>query len=273
MSHLVFESDMPKICVPIVGQTEMDIVKAGEELKNSIVDLIEWRGDFFSGITDGEQLKKILLQLRKVLGNKPLLFTLRTAFEGGEISLSFDEYADILKSAAKTGCIDYIDVEIFWGYREKNRNSDYYDLDKINFPKEIAEDSCHSPVRNLLQELQPKVEVIGSYHDFAKTPSVEEITSRLCVMKHLGASIPKIAVMPQTKKDVLNLMAATLQAKEALPDTPMISMSMGALGAVSRVAGANFGSAVTFGCYGKASAPGQIPIEQLHSILENLTIG
>lgn len=272
MNRLVFDSDMPKICVPIVGQTETDIIKAGKELSSSIADLIEWRVDFFSGITDGELMKSALHQLRAVLGNKPLLFTLRTVSEGGELSVSFEEYAAVLRQAAKTGDVDYMDVEMFWGYRTEGKSSIFNDNCNIKSPETLAEEHCHNPVRDLVQELKQKVDVIGSYHDFEKTPCGDEITKRLLVMKYLGADIPKIAVMPQTKQDVLELMTATFRAKEAVPDTPVISMSMGALGSVSRVAGANFGSAVTFGCHGRASAPGQIPMEELHGILCKLSV-
>lgn len=272
MSRLVFDSDMPKICVPIVGQSQEEIIKIAKELKDSVADLIEWRMDFFSAIADSRSLENLLHELRETLGDKPLLSTLRTASEGGELPLSFEEYAAILRRVVNTKCVDYVDVEMFWGYRTEGCATAFYDNGQIKSPETIAEESCHNPVRNLVQEMKQKAAVIGSYHDFEKTPCGNEITKRLLVMKHLGVDIPKIAVMPQSRQDVLNLMTATLKAKEAMPDTPVISMSMGGLGAVSRVAGACFGSAVTFGCHGKASAPGQIPMEELRSILQSLRI-
>ena len=45
------------------------------------------------------------------------------------------------------------------------------------------------------------------------------------------------------------------------PETPIITMSMGALGAVSRLSGEAIGSAMTFANPGKASAPGQVSLE------------
>ena len=51
------------------------------------------------------------------------------------------------------------------------------------------------------------------------------------------------------------------------PDTPVISISMGKKGALSRLGGELFGSCVTFGAYDKASAPGQISVEELYEIL------
>ena len=86
----------------------------------------------------------------------------------------------------------------------------------------------------------------------------------------MGADIVKFAVMPHCERDVLRLLDATLVMKEHHPSTPVITMAMGSLGAVSRVAGETFGSAVTFGTAGKSSAPGQIPADRLALILKSL---
>lgn len=51
---------------------------------------------------------------------------------------------------------------------------------------------------------------------------------------------------------------------------PFITISMGKLGAVSRICGETFGSCITFGAGTDASAPGQIPATQLRKILELL---
>lgn len=65
-------------------------------------------------------------------------------------------------------------------------------------------------------------------------------------MQDLGADLPKIAVMPQSPQDVLTLLAATLTMKEKYATRPLITMSMGKSGGVSRVTGRLFGSAMTF---------------------------
>ena len=91
--------------------------------------------------------------------------------------------------------------------------------------------------------------------------------ARLLFMDRLGVDIPKLAVMPESREDVLLLMEATSLADRLLPDKPLITMSMGAKGVVSRIAGGQFGSAVTFGCMGRASAPGQIEVGILKGIL------
>ena len=114
------------------------------------------------------------------------------------------------------------------------------------------------------------VKVIASNHDFQKTPEKEEIVSRLCRMQELGADIPKIAVMPRNKKDVLTLLAATEEMASVHADRPIITMSMAGAGVISRLCGEVFGSALTFGSAGKASAPGQMKAEDLRTVLELL---
>ena len=47
-------------------------------------------------------------------------------------------------------------------------------------------------------------------------------------------------------------------------------MAMGNLGSISRIAGENFGSSVTFATIGAASAPGQFPIEELRMMMNVL---
>lgn len=89
-------------------------------------------------------------------------------------------------------------------------------------------------------------------------------------MKKLGGDVAKLACMPQTAKDVLTLLSATNDVKTRFPDEPLITMSMGRLGAVSRLSGEIFGSSLTFGSAKKASAPGQVEVGDLQHILQVL---
>ena len=95
------------------------------------------------------------------------------------------------------------------------------------------------------------VKVIASNHDFFKT-----------------ADIPKMAVMPTCKQDVLTLLSATLEMSEKYADRPIITMSMAGTGVVSRLTGETFGSALTFGAASKASAPGQVGVHELKQVLD-----
>lgn len=83
-----------------------------------------------------------------------------------------------------------------------------------------------------------------------------------------GADIVKLAVMPNKVDDVLRLLSVTAKFHEENPDTPIITMSMGQMGSISRLSGETFGSCVTFGAHEKPSAPGQYEMNRLLEILD-----
>jgi len=72
--------------------------------------------------------------------------------------------------------------------------------------------------------------------------------------------------MPRNEQDVLTLLAATDRARQSI-DIPLISMSMGGVGSLSRMIGWVYGSAATFAVGKSSSAPGQISIEDLRTVL------
>lgn len=91
----------------------------------------------------------------------------------------------------ETGLIDLLDIELF------------------------METEAIKEVVNMAHSKQ--IAVVVSNHDFDKTPSKEEIVSRLQMARQLGADIPKIAVMPKSVKDVIALLDATVTMKEEAP--------------------------------------------------------
>lgn len=232
----------PKICIPIVGNTREAILAEAHSLLSLPVDVVEWRADWYEDVFYPEKILDTARELRHILGEIPLLFTFRTAKEGGEKAIDHETYLALNKTMIGSGFIDLVDVEIFTG---------------------------DTLVASLIEEAHRcGIAVVASNHDFHKTPSEEEITKRLIKMKDMGADIPKIAVMPTCKKDVLTLLAATVFMEEHYPDTPVITMSMAGTGVVSRLIGEFSGSALTFGAAKKVSAPGQIPAQDLVQVLD-----
>ena len=232
---------IPKICVPIVGVTKEDILAQAKALQSLPTDVVEWRIDWFENVFDFDALKDALTDLRAVLGGLPLLMTFRTSKEGGEKAIDAEDYAELNIKAAQTGLVDLIDVEVFTG-------------DEI--------------VSRIIREAHAAgVKVVASNHDFDKTPDKDDIVSRLRKMQAMDADIPKIAVMPRSKKDVLTLLSATEEMATDYADRPIITMSMAGTGVISRLCGEVFGSALTFGAAGKASAPGQMGVQDLSTVL------
>lgn len=250
---------IPKICVPIVGVTQEEIINDARSFKDIPLDIVEWRADWFEDVFDAEKMLEVFTGLREALGETPLLFTFRTAAEGGEKAIELSDYAALIKAVAESGAADLVDIEAFIGKT------------KVNAVDEETDDHANDFVRCLIQEVQRLgVKVVASNHDFAKTPPQEEIIARLCKMQDLGADIAKIAVMPQTKADVLTLLAATEEMHRQYADRPIITMSMSGNGVISRLCAEVFGSALTFGAAKKASAPGQIGVKDLAVVLDLL---
>ena len=111
-----------------------------------------------------------------------------------------------------------------------------------------------------------KCAVVGSRHSFSMTPAQGEILHALQEQKKAGADIPKVAVMPTSDKDVVTLIAASVDFK-AETDRPFLTISMGPRGMVSRMACELSGSCMTFGAAGQVSAPGQIQVKDLKDAL------
>lgn len=245
--NLVIGEGMPKICVPLVGKTEEEILRAAERATAEVPDLLEWRVDWYEKCSDPKAVSELLMKLRQEIGTLPLLFTFRTRQEGGESEISAEDYIELNLRAIGTGMIDLVDVELYRG--------------------EAAAETIVAEAHD------QDVAVIMSNHDFEQTPDQEEIVARLRRMQELGADIPKIAVMPRQHSDVLTLLNATDEMHRRFGGTPVITMSMGAMGAISRLGGETFGSAVTFAAVGQASAPGQIGITEMRRMLAILHQG
>lgn len=244
VKDVVIGEGLPKICVPMVGESLSDLLEEANYLKDLYVDIVEWRVDFFEHVTDIEKVKQALKEIREVLSSKPIIFTFRSKKEGGQKEVSSKFYVELNKTAAETKLIDIIDVELF------NEEKDVKTLIEAAHLNDIA--------------------VIISNHDFYKTPAKEEIIARLRKAEELGGDIPKIAVMPTCTEDVITLLDATRIVKEKYIEGPIITMSMAGKGVISRVSGELFGSALTFGAVKKVSAPGQISVVDLRNIIEVL---
>jgi len=220
---------MIKICVPITGSNMEEIKCQLNELALIDVDMIEWRADYYFSMEALELIKKIL-------PDKELIFTFRTKAEGGEKQPDDDFLLYIYTLISLSGKVNIIDLE----------------LDGI----------CKTKPEIIERLKSSGIKLMFSNHDFEKTPSEEEIINRYKRMEELGADIAKIAVMPKDRKDVDALISAAKVADKMI-QIPIVAISMGELGKVTRIDGEKIGSIITFGSLEKESAPGQIPVKEL----------
>lgn len=233
-----------KTIVPITAKTKEQALAQAQVIANTAdADLAEFRIDLLSFASDTKQVIALGHELKKILGNKPMIATIRTKNEGGQLEISDADYGKTYQAYLKNPFMDWLDVEMF---RDQKVVS------------EIVQ-----------QAHQKKVLVVMSNHDFQKTPSQDEIEKRLLKQDQMGADVLKIAVMPKSKQDVFTLMNATLKVSQQTTK-PLLTMSMGQLGTISRVATANMGGSYSFGMIGQASAPGQIDVTKLKQILQTV---
>ena len=238
--------DRPKICVPLVGKTAEEILIQANQIKqsqrSSAIDMVELRGDYLDFLSDYEQLDRLLRDVAEALPEKVLLFTIRSDAEGGQpLVFSSPTVYEINRHVIETAIADMVDIELFSGTDQAS---------------------------SLIKRAKEKgVKIIMSNHDFHTTPDASVIVNRLRSMQDLGADVVKIAVMPENKMQVVNLLAATAMMQEAYAEVPVVTMSMGKMGAISRISGQVFGSAITFASFAEASAPGQIPVEKMDEAL------
>lgn len=227
----IFGKGQPVICIPVIENTTENIVKEIKMLAEKQVQMIEWRMDWYDKVEEPEFVKEVLKAVSPYLHQTVLLCTFRSKGQGGEKDINPEEYHKLNLLVADSGIADMVDFE-------------FYEIDNQE---------------ERIKELREKgVYVVCSNHNFLETPKIEEMETQLKEMILAGGDFAKIAVMPNRKADVLHLMEAVADVKEAYPDSHLIAMSMGREGGISRLLGEWYGSDITFAVIGKASAPGQI---------------
>ena len=246
-------------------------IDAGADVLELRVDLLEEAGALaaptpLDAATAAAQVLECLRGLREAIdttdgadAGSPVLLTCRTAAEGGRAQLDDAAYGALLRSVLD-GLTDWaperrpaaIDVEVQRG--------------------------CLPQVCTQAHALS--IDIVASFHDFEATPADEALEEVLARMAREGADLAKIAVWPTSTDDVARLLGVCARATAGAGErsglgVPVAAMSMGALGVVSRVAPA-FGSALTFAVVpdeqgqARASAPGQLPIQDVRRCLELL---
>lgn len=240
---------LPKVCIPLVGRTEEQILRQADMICRAAAqgnaDMAELRGDFFEGLTDRPRLLRLLEELKCKFKEVIFLFTVRSEAEGGEkLAKDAPKVNEINRLVIESGIPDMVDIELC------------SDANEVSALTKLAHDKG--------------IRIVMSNHDFSKTPEADVIVGRLRRMQDMGADIAKIAVMPENVAQVLTLLEATNVMYTKYAEIPLVTISMGSLGGVTRLCGQIFGSAVTFASLEQSSAPGQIPAAELYPMLQGV---
>ena len=242
--HITIGGPKFLICIPLIAADRSSLLQQAKEMTALNPDLLEWRIDGFDDVGELSTSLETLEGLRQEIGSAPLILTFRVHSEGGAKRIDQAHRCNVIKAAIQSGHVDIVDVEM---------------CNEPDFTASIKT-AC----------VEAGVQLILSYHNFDHTPNEAFIYGKLAQAQTMGADIAKAAVMPDGSGDVLTLLNATHQARTQGVQIPIITMAMGIHGAVSRIAGGLFGSDITFAMGADASAPGQIPIEQLRIAMDVL---
>lgn len=208
-----------KKCIPIMANRIEECVALLYEAMSSGCDLIEWRVDCLN-----ENIKSDIVldtwKTIKEIATVPIIITLRTEREGGNKDMYITDYNQAIVQIVNKMQPEYMDLELM---------------------------SCggDATAHMLIRMAHKKgIKVIVSMHDMLFTTDARDIEMMLCRMKYIGADIPKIATMANSKKDVEELMKGAKAASEQIGE--LIAISMGELGKETRIKGKEFGSVITF---------------------------
>ncbi|MDR1567492.1 MAG: type I 3-dehydroquinate dehydratase [Streptococcaceae bacterium] len=227
---------MTKIVVPLILTSQNQAFDIAEFVA---ADIIEWRADYLAFAEILSVAKTVKERFKK-----PLLFTVRTKKEGGNLALSNQEYLQLLTELLELQP-DYIDFEYF-SYKEA-----------------IPEFKKRCKAKG--------VKLVVSYHNFKETPKdLEQTLNDLLVT---NPDVVKIAVKPRSFDDVLKVLSLNNNYTNAAEETPsnkaeLVMLSMGELGVITRVAADLIGAAWTFAIVNQSSAPGQLDINQTKELLK-----
>jgi 3-dehydroquinate dehydratase type I len=218
------------ICVSIM---EADVASMVAAASKAPTDIVELRLDALSDYSDASVLKKI--KKKKIVACMP-------SWEGGNFRGSEEDRLKLLRGSLPY--VDYVTVEL------------------------RAEKAAL--VALLREAKKAKVKIIIAYHDFVSTPDKEKIISILNDEKSVGADIAKVAFLAKDESDVLRLMQALVDARDDPSfNLPIIAVSMGENGKISRVVAPLLGAYLTYvaSSRGKESAPGQLTFDEVNKIL------
>ncbi|MDO8418656.1 MAG: type I 3-dehydroquinate dehydratase [Rubrivivax sp.] len=236
--------ETPLIGTPLVGRTKERLLVEAAGILTKKPDLVEWRVDYFDAIADTTAVLDVARALRAACGTLPLVFTCRASREGGQrVALDDEQVVELYAAVSASRLVDFVDFDMEHDARLVQR----------------VRESAHAHERR----------VILSYHNFGYTPGIDFLVDRFLEAERQGADVAMVSVMPRDRADVLTLLAATARADEKTR-IPLISMSVGPLGSVTRMVGGLFGSCLSYAVGETASAPGQVPIGDLVTVLDIL---
>ncbi|MFY9262711.1 MAG: type I 3-dehydroquinate dehydratase [Actinomycetaceae bacterium] len=245
---MIFESAGASIIVPLMGTTPQVLVEEAIEAEKAGADVVEWRVDFLFGdhpnFSFSSLGREIIPQILKAV-SLPLLLTIRTSIQGGEIKLSTGRYRLLLAEMLDTLMQLRVPAE------------------RIGVDIEFWYEGAPDLVKRALElGYTPVV----SDHNWSETPDSDVLEMMFEEMLEMDDVVAKLAVTAMDESDVDRLLEVTEKVTKKT-GRPVIAVSMGPLGTRARIEGWRYGSVATFAAVSRQSAPGQPSIVELRKQL------
>ena len=220
----------PDICLSLNCKT-IEEVKADIDEFGPYCRAIEWCADRFEGIENysQEEFTQVLRLIKTMCRGKRFFFDYKGE---GEVTNRFLRYA--------MGTADYIDI--IWENRE---------------------------LKQLVKEARRKgTKTLVSYHAMDRIMSKEEVATQFVRMERCQADIIEIVAFADREEDAYALLEGADAYNQLRGHLPFIALAMGKEGQASRICAGDFGSAMTYGCGKKPTAPGQFNARDLSRYMD-----
>ncbi|MDY5584704.1 MAG: type I 3-dehydroquinate dehydratase [Arcanobacterium sp.] len=238
----------PALIVPLTGTTTEQIIDEAIAAQAAGADVLEWRVDFLiaahqhlSFATIGKDVIAPILEQTEI----PLLLTIRTQEQGGQVKLSPGRYRLLIAELLDT--LVHLNA----------------DPQRIGVDLEFRFSETPALAAGAISW---GCTVVVSHHDWLETPDSELMYLQFEEMLQIPNAVAKLAVTARSDEDVTRLLAVTEKVSADF-QREIISLAMGEAGKRSRFEGAAHGSVATFVAVGAASAPGQPTMVEMKEFL------
>ena len=225
-----------KIAIPIFQRNKEDILKVAEECIIKGADILELRIDGMDN-PNPKIVKEIIEEI-----NFPIIATNRCSKEGGSFRGN--------RCSKEGGSFRGSEEDRIAILRECCDVADYVDVE-LQTDRDLIETITETGVTSII-----------SYHNFKQTPDLDILMDIVIQEKEIG-DIAKIAVMPNTLEDTLTILPILSHFDN------VVAISMGELGSYTRVIASKFNVPFTFAVVNDNTAPGQIDIDTMKSLMNS----
>jgi len=222
-----------RICISLQPQSIEDLRHLVSRAKDHNPNLVEIRLDYLEIISVEEIKETLSLDLERCI------LTCRSRREGGSYNGDEKERLRLLEEVIKLRP-GYVDIE----------------LAALREHRYLAEEARKSNVK-----------IIVSRHGFQGTPQLQELEN-LCREALEHGDLAKLVSMAQDFRDN----ATVLSLYKTFHGGRLVAFCMGEAGIISRVICTSLGAPFTYASLDKATAPGQLSIEELRGFYDVIQI-